>query len=205
MDFCDLPTMRQWMEADWSKRAPKQLFSHHSSATPGDMEKWKEVLNSINCPPAGLAIHRKAPAVALMPDTWANLPHSAKTSYIARQVQCAFDEGRKLAVFGQHLHTFTILRHQLHKQHPCNLDILEVSGRIPTEKHAKQLAQFLSLTLHGVLLLSTNMCAVGINLQQVTEVIFVKSSWNPATDRQAMCCAWQLGQQQHVIVAHLLM
>ncbi len=64
-------------------------------------------------------------------------------------------------MFGQHLHTFTILRHQLHKQHPCNLDILEVSGCIPAEKHAEQLAQFLSSTLPGVLLLSTNVCTMG--------------------------------------------
>ncbi len=107
-------------------------------------------------------------------------------------------------MFGQHLHTFAILRHQLRKQHPCNLDILEVLGRIPAKKRAEQLAQFLSSTLPGVLLLSTDVCAVGINLQQVTEVIFVESSWNPATDRQAMCRAWQLGQQQPVQVAHLL-
>src|SRR3989344_9284627 len=64
MDFHNLPTMRQWMEADWSKQAPKQLFSHHSSATPGDMDKRKEVLNSISSPPARLAVRRKAPAVA---------------------------------------------------------------------------------------------------------------------------------------------
>src|SRR3989344_7223707 len=74
MDFCDLPTMCWWMEADWSKWAPKQLFSHHSSATPEDVEKRKEVLNSISSPPARLAIRRKAPAVASTPDTWANLP-----------------------------------------------------------------------------------------------------------------------------------
>ena len=92
-------------------------------------------------------------------------------------------------MFGQHLHTFAILRHQLCKQHPRNLNILEVSGRIPAEKRAEQLAQFLSSTLPGVLLLSTDMCAVGINLQQVTEVIFIELSWNPATDCQAMCCA----------------
>ncbi|ELR10863.1 helicase conserved Cterminal domain containing protein [Acanthamoeba castellanii str. Neff] len=205
MDFCNLPTMCQWMEANWSKWAPKQLFSNYSSATPGDMEKHKEVLNSINCPPPHLAIHHKVPAVPSMPDTWGDLPHSAKTSYIARWVQCTFNEGRKLAVFGQHLHTFAILRHQLHKQHLCNLNILEVSGHIPTEKHAKQLTQFLSLTLPGMLLLSTNMCTMGINLQQVTELIFIKLSWNPATDHQAMCCAWRLGQQQGVKVAHLLM
>jgi hypothetical protein len=84
MDFCNLPTMHQWMETNWSKWAPKQLFSNYSSAAPGDVEKWKEVLNSINCPPAGLAICHKAPAVTSTPDTWADLPHSAKTGYIAR-------------------------------------------------------------------------------------------------------------------------
>ncbi len=84
MDFHNLPTMRRWMEADWSKRAPKQLFSHHSSVAPGDMDKRKEVLNSINSPPAHLAVRRKVPAVASAPDAWANLPHSAKTGYIAR-------------------------------------------------------------------------------------------------------------------------
>ncbi len=84
MDFRDLPTMRWWMEANWSKRAPKQLFSNYSSAAPGDVEKWKEVLNIINYPPAGLAVCCKVAAVVLMPDTWADLPHSAKTGYIAR-------------------------------------------------------------------------------------------------------------------------
>jgi hypothetical protein len=97
-----------------------------------------------------------------------------------------------------------IIRHQLKKAHPYNLDIVEVSSHIPAKKHASLISKFLCSPHAGVLLLSTNTCAVGINLQQVSEVIFIKSSWNPATNCQAMCHVWRFGQQNSVQVTHLL-
>jgi hypothetical protein len=97
-----------------------------------------------------------------------------------------------------------IIRHQLKKAHPYNLDIVKVSSCIPAEKCASLISNFLHSPHTGVLLLSTDTCAVGINLQQVSEVIFIKSSWNPATNRQAMCRAWCFGQQNSVQVTHLL-
>lgn len=58
------------------------------------------------------------------------------------------------------------------KRHTPTISTLSVSECIPAEKRASLIANFLNSSHTGVHLLSTNTCTVGINLQQVSKVIF---------------------------------
>jgi hypothetical protein len=86
MDFHDLTTMRLWMEANWLMWSPRRLFTKHATMKQGDMEHRKELLNSMDTPPARLD-HCKVPPVGdVVPEAWADLAHSTKTAHVAKYV-----------------------------------------------------------------------------------------------------------------------
>jgi hypothetical protein len=146
MDFCDLTTMRLWMEANWLMQSPRQLFTNHATTKQGDMEHRKEVLNSMDTPPACLDCCKVPPIDAVVPEAWADLAHSTKTAHVAkylhppfpiktltfmvtnnhRHVQVALNHGWKVAVCRQHLMinltSYSLQLHtwtELHSSHLC--------------------------------------------------------------------------------------
>jgi SNF2 family DNA or RNA helicase len=55
-----------------------------------------------------------------------------------------------------------------------------------------------------VLLLTTRVGGLGINLTGADRVVIYDPDWNPATDTQARERAWRIGQQNHVTVYRLV-
>jgi hypothetical protein len=90
MDFSNLTTMCLWMEANWLMWSPRQLFTNHATVKQGDMEHRKEVLNSMDTPPAHLNHHKVPPISAVVPEAWADLAHSTKTAHIAKYLHLPF-------------------------------------------------------------------------------------------------------------------
>lgn len=59
-------------------------------------------------------------------------------------------------------------------------------------------------TSYFVMLLTTRVGGLGVNLTGANRVLIYDPDWNPATDTQARERAWRIGQTQSVTVYRLI-
>lgn len=59
-------------------------------------------------------------------------------------------------------------------------------------------------TSYFVMLLTTRVGGLGVNLTGANRVVIYDPDWNPATDTQARERAWRIGQKQTVTVYRLI-
>jgi hypothetical protein len=206
--WADLGAMKLWMQQDWSTRSPAQLFAKAAKGDKDVMIKRRAAMEGWDGKGTWLQHLLLSSKTAFIIQY---VPSITTTSYsdqlLARRAKLALLQNRKIAIFGRHLRAFAVLTQQLrhHVGDASILDVLKISGRLAPGLRHVLLTSFQHSRLPGVLLLSSNSCSVSLNIQQVSEVIFLESGWNPAQDRQAMCRAWRIGQTSKVLVTHLLL
>merc|ERR1712115_600232 len=90
------------------------------------------------------------------------------------------------------------------KQYFPSVSYLRLDGSVHTNKRHDIVTQFNDDPTIDILLLTTHVGGLGLNLTGADTVIFVEHDWNPMKDLQAMDRAHRIGQNKVVNVYRLI-
>lgn len=107
-------------------------------------------------------------------------------------------------VFCQLKTMLDIIENDLFKKHMPDVTYLRLDGSIPPGQRHSVVTRFNNDPSIDVLLLTTQVGGLGLNLTGADTVIFVEHDWNPMKDLQAMDRAHRIGQRKVVNVYRLI-
>lgn len=97
-----------------------------------------------------------------------------------------------------------IIENDLLKKHLPSVTYLRLDGSVPANLRHSIVTKFNNDPSIDVLLLTTQVGGLGLNLTGADTVIFVEHDWNPMKDLQAMDRAHRIGQKKVVNVYRLI-
>lgn len=107
-------------------------------------------------------------------------------------------------VFCQLRSMVEIIENDLFKKHLPSITFLKLDGSVPPNQRQSIVSRFNNDPSIDVLLLTTQIGGLGLNLTGADTVIFVEHDWNPMRDLQAMDRAHRIGQKKVVNVYRLI-
>ncbi|KAK6782737.1 hypothetical protein RDI58_020533 [Solanum bulbocastanum] len=111
----------------------------------------------------------------------------------------------RVLIFAQHKALLDIIERDLFQNHMKNVTYLRLDGSVEPEKRFDIVKAFNSDPTIDVLLLTTHVGGLGLNLTSADTLVFMEHDWNPMRDHQAMDRAHRLGQRKVVNVHRLIM
>ncbi|KAK3159851.1 hypothetical protein QOZ80_1BG0051830 [Eleusine coracana subsp. coracana] len=111
----------------------------------------------------------------------------------------------RVLIFAQHKAFLDIIEKDLFQSHMRSVTYLRLDGSVETEKRFEIVKAFNSDPTIDVLLLTTHVGGLGLNLTSADTLVFMEHDWNPMKDLQAMDRAHRLGQRKVVNVHRLIM
>jgi len=111
----------------------------------------------------------------------------------------------RVLIFAQQKHTLDLVEKLVFKGHLPHLTYLRLDGGVEAAARYPIVSKFNSDPTIDVLLLTTHVGGLGLNLTAADTVIFMDPDWNPSRDLQAMDRAHRLGQKRVVTVYRLLL
>ncbi|KAG8135443.1 hypothetical protein E2320_008472, partial [Naja naja] len=100
----------------------------------------------------------------------------------------------RILIFCQLKSMLDIVEHDLLKPHLPSVTYLRLDGSIPAGQRHSIVSRFNNDPSIDVLLLTTHVGGLGLNLTGADTVVFVEHDWNPMKDLQAMDRAHRIGQ-----------
>ncbi|GIL55055.1 hypothetical protein Vafri_10704, partial [Volvox africanus] len=110
--------------------------------------------------------------------------------------------GHRMLVFAQHKALLDIVERDL--MTPYGVSYLRLDGSVEASARFGIVQRFNTDPTIDVLLLTTGVGGVGLNLTAADTVVFLEHDWNPMKDMQAMDRAHRLGQRRTVNVYRIL-
>eukprot|EP00814_Leptocylindrus_danicus_P004003 CAMPEP_0116004140 /NCGR_PEP_ID=MMETSP0321-20121206/435_1 /TAXON_ID=163516 /ORGANISM="Leptocylindrus danicus var. danicus, Strain B650" /LENGTH=493 /DNA_ID=CAMNT_0003472405 /DNA_START=27 /DNA_END=1508 /DNA_ORIENTATION=+ len=110
----------------------------------------------------------------------------------------------KCLIFAQFTQSLDILERFLLNSHMPSLRYLRLDGRVPATQRGEIAQRFNEDSSIRLLLLTTKVGGLGLNLTSADTVIFLESDYNPHVDLQAMDRVHRLGQTKSVNVYRLV-
>ncbi|KAK1266024.1 Chromatin structure-remodeling complex protein SYD [Acorus gramineus] len=111
----------------------------------------------------------------------------------------------RVLIFAQHRSFLDIIEKDLFQARMKSVTYLRLDGSVEPEKRFDIVKAFNSDPTIDVLLLTTHVGGLGLNLTSADTIVFVEHDWNPMKDHQAMDRAHRLGQRKVVNVHRLIM
>lgn len=111
----------------------------------------------------------------------------------------------RVLIFAQLKGFLDIIERDLFQRHMPNVSHLRLDGSVEASKRFEIVRRFNADPTIDVLLLTTHVGGLGLNLTAADTVVFMEHDWNPMRDLQAMDRAHRLGQQRVVNVHRLIM
>ncbi|KAK1287547.1 Chromatin structure-remodeling complex protein SYD [Acorus calamus] len=111
----------------------------------------------------------------------------------------------RVLIFAQHRSFLDIIEKDLFQARMKSVTYLRLDGSVEPEKRFEIVKAFNSDPTIDVLLLTTHVGGLGLNLTSADTIVFVEHDWNPMKDHQAMDRAHRLGQRKVVNVHRLIM
>jgi TATA-binding protein-associated factor len=111
----------------------------------------------------------------------------------------------RVLIFAQHKAFLDIIEKDLFQSHMRSVTYLRLDGSVEAEKRFEIVKAFNSDPTIDVLLLTTHVGGLGLNLTSADTLVFMEHDWNPMKDLQAMDRAHRLGQRKVVNVHRLIM
>ncbi|XP_068640422.1 TATA-binding protein-associated factor BTAF1-like isoform X2 [Aristolochia californica] len=108
-------------------------------------------------------------------------------------------------IFAQHKSFLDIIEKDLFQTHMKSVTYLRLDGSVEPERRFDIVKAFNSDPTIDVLLLTTHVGGLGLNLTSADTLVFMEHDWNPMRDHQAMDRAHRLGQRKTVNVHRLIM
>lgn len=110
----------------------------------------------------------------------------------------------RVLIFCQLKTMLDVIETDLFKAHMPSLSYMRMDGSTDPSKRHGVVQTFNADPSIDVLLLTTQVGGLGLNLTSADTVIFVEHDWNPMKDLQAMDRAHRLGQKKVVNVYRLI-
>lgn len=111
----------------------------------------------------------------------------------------------RVLIFAQHRSLLDIIERDLFHTHMKSVTYLRLDGSVEPDKRFDIVKTFNSDPTIDVLLLTTHVGGLGLNLTSADTLVFMEHDWNPMKDHQAMDRAHRLGQRKVVNVHRLIM
>ncbi|KAG6504315.1 hypothetical protein ZIOFF_036646 [Zingiber officinale] len=111
----------------------------------------------------------------------------------------------RVLIFAQRKAVLDIIEKDLFRTHMKSVAYLRLDGSVESEKRYDIVKAFNSDPTIDVLLLTTHVGGLGLNLTSADTLVFMEHDWNPMKDLQAMDRAHRLGQRKVVNVHRLIM
>jgi len=132
------------------------------------------------------------------------LQQSAKLRCLSELLPALTAKGHRTLVFCQSLKMLDLIQICVLKKN--NIRCLRIDGGTDATTRAEKVRKFQTqIDRFQVMLLTTQVGGVGLNLTSADRVIVVDPAWNPATDAQAVDRAFRIGQKKEVRVYRLVM
>lgn len=113
-------------------------------------------------------------------------------------------ENCKCLIFAQFTQSLDVVETLLFQPHMPSLRYLRLDGSTPPEKRLEVVDNFNNDDSIGVLLLTTRVGGLGLNLTSASMVVFLEHDYNPHADLQAADRCYRLGQLKTVNVYRLI-
>ncbi|XP_051883424.1 TATA-binding protein-associated factor 172 isoform X1 [Pristis pectinata] len=110
----------------------------------------------------------------------------------------------RVLIFCQLKSMLDIVEHDLLKPQIPSITYLRLDGSVPAGQRHSIVARFNNDPSIDVLLLTTHVGGLGLNLTGADTVVFVEHDWNPMRDLQAMDRAHRIGQKRVVNIYRLI-
>eukprot|EP00474_Spongospora_subterranea_P005158 CRZ05616.1 hypothetical protein [Spongospora subterranea] len=110
----------------------------------------------------------------------------------------------RVLLFAQLKSVLDIVQEDLFKQHMPNITYLRLDGSMSPADRFGVVKRFNADPTIDILLLTTHVGGLGLNLTGADTVIFLEHDWNPSKDLQAMDRAHRIGQTKVVNVYRLI-
>uniref|UniRef100_A0A7N0U9X5 TATA-binding protein-associated factor BTAF1 n=1 Tax=Kalanchoe fedtschenkoi TaxID=63787 RepID=A0A7N0U9X5_KALFE len=111
----------------------------------------------------------------------------------------------RVLIFAQHKAFLDLIEKDLFQANMRSVTYLRLDGSVDPGKRFEIVKAFNSDPTIDVLLLTTHVGGLGLNLTSADTLVFVEHDWNPMRDLQAMDRAHRLGQRKVVNVHRLIM
>jgi TATA-binding protein-associated factor len=115
-----------------------------------------------------------------------------------------YEPGHRVLLFCQMKSMLDIIENDLFRNHMPSITFMRLDGSVEASKRVTIVNQFNADPTIDVLLLTTHVGGLGLNLTGADTVIFVEHDWNPSADLQAMDRAHRIGQKRVVNVYRLI-
>lgn len=141
--------------------------------------------------------------IANQPADEQSIAHQHQQQQQSLGLESVVNQHRAL-VFCQLRSMVNIIENDLLKKHLPSATYLKLDGSVPTNQRQSIVSRFNNDPSIDLLLLTTQIGGLGLNLTGADTVIFVEHDWNPTKDLQAMDRAHRIGQKKVVNVYRLI-
>ncbi|MBN3289415.1 ERC6L protein, partial [Polypterus senegalus] len=175
-------------------------------------EKIKNILLSSACPLTELTMlkslcdHPRLLSVngsLALSDSYNSLiQESRKLAFLVALLEKLCSDGHRTLVFCRSCKMLNIIEKVLKAK---NFNFLRIDGTVKQiELRNRRVSMFQTKSDYSIMLLTTQVGGVGLNLTAANRVVIFDPSWNPATDAQAIDRVYRIGQEKNVIVYRLI-
>jgi TATA-binding protein-associated factor len=226
--YCDLSDLQRRLFEDFTKKEGKKIAE---DASKGDKESKQHIFQALqymrklcNSPAlilkpshhlyaqAQKELQAKGSSVSdpihapklialrdLLLDCGIGVTHSgdelAETEFVSQH---------RALIFCQMKDMLDIIQNDVLKKMLPSVQFMRLDGNVEANKRQNIVNQFNTDPSYDVLLLTTSVGGLGLNLTGADTVIFVEHDWNPQKDMQAMDRAHRIGQKKVVNVYRLI-
>ncbi|KAK2195652.1 bifunctional Helicase superfamily 1-2 [Babesia duncani] len=137
------------------------------------------------------------------PEDFGNVERSAKLMIAREIVEKWESEGHKVLIFSQTVQMLNII-YTCMKQKFSSKRIYRIDGSVSLKKRDKILEAFQNDESVFLLLLTTRVGGVGLNLTSSDRILIFDPDWNPMNDTQARERSYRIGQNRDVVIYRLI-
>ncbi|KAL7720738.1 SNF2 family protein [Entamoeba marina] len=137
-------------------------------------------------------------------DDISNSPKLLALAELLQMCNIGKDGEHRVLIFAQTNVTLELIEKQLFQVQFPYISYCRLDGSVPQNKRTEIVDKFKNDPTVDVLLLTTRVGGLGLNLTAADIVIFMEHDWNPTKDLQAMDRAHRLGQNKVVNVYRLI-
>ncbi|MCJ1475034.1 TATA-binding protein-associated factor mot1 [Lambiella insularis] len=228
--YCDFSELQKKLFEDFTKRELKSIEAKAGSEEKGDKQHIFQALQYMRklCNSPSLVVkegHKQYDAIQMklrsQGSDLKDIAHAPKlTALRDLLVDCgiggdALPEGdlgtetnyvspHRALIFCQMKEMLDIVQNDVLKKLLPTVQYLRLDGGVEANKRQNIVNQFNTDPSYDVLLLTTSVGGLGLNLTGADTVIFVEHDWNPQKDLQAMDRAHRIGQKKVVNVYRLI-
>jgi TATA-binding protein-associated factor len=228
--YCDPSELQKKLFEDFSKKEQKELADKVGSADRGDKEhifqalqymrrlcnspalvvkeghkQYNEVQSFLSAKRSNIRDVSHAPKLNalkdLLVDCGIGLDHTAEGEL---DTGASYVSPHRALVFCQMKEMLDIVQNDVLKKLLPSVQYLRLDGGVEATKRQDIVNRFNTDPSYDVLLLTTSVGGLGLNLTGADTVIFVEHDWNPQKDIQAMDRAHRIGQKKVVNVYRLI-